>query len=166
MMKVLEAEKIQILTSRETCTMQAFKAYIKLKGIPLPVLLDTGASVSAISKDLAQKFQLKVEVNDGTRVSPLGGNLKVKVVGLVKEAPLSIQHIRILRILYVVKGIKTILILGTDWFDRYQADIRRSDNKIEITHQGEKARLNLLFKKNNDDEYEYLFSLREKGSDQ
>src|SRR6266540_1450643 len=73
-------EPLQILKRRTT---QALKAYIKLKGTPLPVLLDTGASVSAISKDLAQKLQLKVEANDGTRVSPLGGNPKVKVIGLV-----------------------------------------------------------------------------------
>ncbi len=50
--KALEAEKVQTLTSRETCTIQALKAYIKLKEIPLPILLDTGASISAISKDL------------------------------------------------------------------------------------------------------------------
>ena len=110
------------------------KAYIKLKDTPLPVLLDIGASVSAISKDLAQKLQLKVKANDGTRVLSLGGNSKVKVVGLIKEASLSVQHIRTSGTLYVVEGTETILILGTDWFDRYQANIRRSDNKIEITH--------------------------------
>ncbi len=104
-----------------------------------------------------------MEANDGTRISPLGENPKVKVVGLVKEVPLSVQHIRIPGTLYVVEGIETILILETDWFDRYQADIRRSDNKIKITHQGEKARLNLLFKKNSNDRYKYLFSLREEG---
>ncbi len=53
MMKALEAEKVQALTPRETRTTQALKAYIKLKGTPLLVLLDIGASVSAISKDLA-----------------------------------------------------------------------------------------------------------------
>ena len=68
--------------------------------------------------------------------------------------------------MYVVEDTETILILGTDWFDRYRADIRRSDNKIEITHQGEKVWLNLLFKKNSDDGYKYLFNFREEGSDQ
>src|SRR6266540_5970625 len=153
MIKALEAEKVQALTSRETRITQALKAYIKLKGTPLSVLLDIGASVSTISKDLTQKLQLKVKANNETRVSPLGGNPKVKVVDLVKETPLSVQYIRTSGTLYVVEGTETILILGTDWFDRYQADIKRSDNKIEITHQGEKARLNLLFKKNNDDGY-------------
>src|SRR6266542_6330168 len=41
-MKTLEAEKVQTLTPRETRTTQALKVYIKLKGTPLPVLLDTG----------------------------------------------------------------------------------------------------------------------------
>ena len=90
------------------------KAYIKLKGIPLPVLLYTRASVSAISKDLAQKLQLKVEANDGTRVLPLEENLKVKVIGLVREVSLLVQHIRMPGTLYVVEGTETILILGTD----------------------------------------------------
>ena len=55
-MKALETEKVQALIPRETRTTQALKAYIKLKGIPLSVLLDTEALVSAISKDLAQKL--------------------------------------------------------------------------------------------------------------
>src|SRR6266542_4568821 len=109
MMKALEVKKVQVLTPRETHITQALKAYIKLKDTPLPVLLDIGASVSAIFKDLAQKLQLKVEANDGTRVSPLVGNPKVKVVGLVKEASLSVQYIKTPGMLYVVEGTETIL---------------------------------------------------------
>ncbi len=56
MIKVLEAEKVQALISWEIRITQALKAYIKLKGTFLLVLLDTGALVSAISKDLAQKL--------------------------------------------------------------------------------------------------------------
>ncbi len=55
-----------------------------------------------------------MKANDGTKVSPLEGNPKIKVVGLVKEAPLSVQHIRTSGTLYVVKGTETILILETD----------------------------------------------------
>ena len=53
MMKALEAEKVQALTPREIHITQALKAYIKLKDTPLPVLLDTGALVLVIFKDLA-----------------------------------------------------------------------------------------------------------------
>ncbi len=90
MIKALKAEKVQILTPRKSYTTQKFKAYIKLKGTSLLVLLDIEASVSAISKDLAQKLQLKMEANDGTRVSLLGGNSKVKVVGLIREVLLLV----------------------------------------------------------------------------
>ncbi len=114
MMKALEAEKVQVLTPREICITQALKAYIKLKSTSLLVLLVTGVLVSVISKDLAQKLQLKVEANDRTRVSPLGGNSKVKVVGLVKKALLSVQHIRTSETLYMVEDTETILILGID----------------------------------------------------
>ena len=55
-----------------------------------------------------------MEANNGTRVSPLGGNPKVKVVDLIKEASLSVQHIRTPGTLYVVEGTETILILGID----------------------------------------------------
>ncbi len=53
MMKALKAEKVQALTPQETYITQALKVYIKLKGTSLPVLLDIGVLVSAISKDLA-----------------------------------------------------------------------------------------------------------------
>ena len=52
-------------------------------------------------------------------VSSLRENSKIKVVDLIREVLLSIQHIRISEILYIVKGTKTILILSIDWFDRY-----------------------------------------------
>ena len=113
-MKALEIEKVQTLTSRETRTTQALKIYIKLKGILLPILLDTEASVSAISKDLIQKLQLKMKVNDKIRVLLLGGNPKIKVVGLIRKASLLVQHIRTLRILYIIENTKIILILETN----------------------------------------------------
>src|SRR6266498_3188971 len=89
MMKVLEAEKVQVLISKKTCNTQVLKAYIKLKGILLLVLLDIRVLVLVISKDLAQKLQLKIKANDNIRVSSLERNPKVRVVGLIKEAPLS-----------------------------------------------------------------------------
>jgi len=62
---------------------------------------------------------LKVKANDDIKVLSLERNPKIKVVGLIKEALLSVQHIRISEILYAVEDTKTILILGTNWFDRY-----------------------------------------------
>jgi len=49
------------------------KAYIRIAGISLPTLIDIGASVCVISEDLVRKLELKIEVNDGIKVAPLGG---------------------------------------------------------------------------------------------
>ncbi len=78
------------------------------------IILNISVSVSAIFKNLVQKFQLKVEVNDGIRVLFLKENPKVKVVSLIKEISLSVQHIKTLGTLYMVERIKIILILGID----------------------------------------------------
>ena len=56
MIKALEVKKIQTLTPKKICIKQALKVYIKLKSISLLILLDIGTLVSAIFKDLAQKF--------------------------------------------------------------------------------------------------------------
>ncbi len=54
---------------------------------------------------------MKIESNNSTKVLLLGENLKIKVMGLVKETLLLIKT---LKILYVIKVIETILILGID----------------------------------------------------
>ncbi len=41
-------------------------------------------------------------------------NFKIKVIDLIREILLSVQYIRILKTLYVVDEIKTILILRID----------------------------------------------------
>jgi len=46
--------------------------------------------------------------------------------------------------------------------DRYQADIRRSDNVIEVRINDEKARIVLQYQHNCTGEYDYTFMINEK----
>ncbi len=66
------------------------KAYIRVVGIPLPILIDTGASVYIILEDLAKKLRLKIETNDETKVVLLGGRNKIKVIGLISNASIAV----------------------------------------------------------------------------
>ena len=125
--------------------MQPLKAYIRIAGTPLSTLIDTEASVCVISEDLAKKLRLRIEPNDGTKVAPLGGGSKVKVIGLIPNAPIAVQNLHTPGPLYVMGGTESVVILGTDWMDRYQADIRRSDNVIEVQVNNEKARIGLQY---------------------
>ncbi len=111
----------------------------------MPTLIDTGTSVCVISEDLAKKLRLRIKLNDGTKVAPLGGGSKVKVIGLIPNAPIAVQNLHTPGPLYVMGGTESVVILGTDWMDRYQADIRRSDNVIEVQVNNEKARIGLQY---------------------
>jgi len=70
--------------------MQLLKIYIRIAGTPLPTLIDTGISVYVISEDLAKKLRLKIEVNDRIKVALLGRRSKVKVIGLIPNAPIAV----------------------------------------------------------------------------
>src|SRR6266496_5288987 len=115
-MKIFEEEikPVQALTSKQQRSTQPLKAYIRIAGTPLPTLIDIRASVCVISEDLAKKLRLRIELNDGTKVVPLGGGSKVKVIGLIPNAPIAVQNLRISGLLYVIGGIESVVILGTD----------------------------------------------------
>ena len=82
-------------------------------------LIDIRASVYVISKDLAKKLKLRIELNDGTKVALLGRGSKVKVIGLIPNASIAVQNLRTSELLHVMEGTESVVILGTDWIDRY-----------------------------------------------
>src|SRR6266542_1803238 len=140
-MKIFEEEikLVQALTSKQQRSTQPLKAYIRIAEMPLPTLIDIGASVCVISEDLAKKLRLRIEPNDGTKVALLGGGSKIKVIGLIPNAPIAVQNLRTPGLLYVMGGTESVVILGTDWIDYYQANIRRSDNVMEVQVNDDKA---------------------------
>jgi len=66
------------------------KAYIKIARISLPILINTGASVCIISKDLAKKLKLKVKANNKTKIVLLSEGSKFKVIGLIPNASITV----------------------------------------------------------------------------
>src|SRR6266540_4297409 len=152
-----EIEPVQVLTPKQQRSTQPLKAYIRIAGTSLLMLIDTGASVYVISKDLAKKLRLRIEPNNRTKVAPLGGGSKVKVIGLIPNALIAVQNFRTPGPLYVMGGTKSVVILGTDWMDCYQADIRKSDNVMEVRVNDEKVRIRLQYQHNCTGEYDYTF---------
>ncbi len=109
-----EIELVQALIPKQQRSTQPLKAYIRIAGTPLPTLIDIRASVCVISEDLAKKLRLRIEPNDGTKVASLGGGSKIKVIGLILNAPIAVQNLRTLGPLYVMGGTESVVILGTD----------------------------------------------------
>ncbi len=42
-------------------------------------------------------------------------------------------------------GTESVVILGIDWMDHYQTDIRKSDNIIKVQVNNEKAKIGLQY---------------------
>ncbi len=104
-----------------------------------------GALICVISEDLNKKFKLKIEVNDGIKVASLGGENKIKVIGLISNTFIAVQNLHTSELLYIIGETELVIILKTDWMDHYQADIRRSDNIIEVQINDEKVRIRFQY---------------------
>ncbi len=96
-------------------------------------------------KDLVKKFRLKVKANDRTKIVLLKKKSKIKVIGLISNKLIAIQYLYILGSLYVIIKIELIVIFETDWINRYQADIWRSNNVIKVWINNNKARINFQY---------------------
>ncbi len=83
----------------------------------LPTLINIGASICVILKDLTKKLRLKIEANDRTKVVSLEGRSKVRVIGLIPNTSIAIQNLCISGSLYVMGEIELVIILETDWMD-------------------------------------------------
>src|SRR6266545_866316 len=100
----------------------AVRTTVRVKGIPMRAVLDTGANVSIITLPVVKKLRLTMGLLDGSKIIAVD-LIKKNVIGIVKDASLSIQDVRVPVNLLVIEAPEDNLLLGTDWMDQYQADL-------------------------------------------
>ncbi len=83
------------------------------------------------------------------------------MIGIVKDAPLSIQDIRVPVNLLVIEASEDNLLLGMDWIDRYQADLSFHKKELRFRCKGqdfitliEKSHISFTNPNHNPEEYE------------
>ena len=103
-------------------TNSAVRVTIRVKGTPIRAVLDTGANVSIITLLVVKKLRLTMGMPDGSKIIAVD-QTKKNVIGIVKDAPLSIQDARVPITLLVIEASEDNLLLETDWMNRYQADL-------------------------------------------
>ncbi len=133
------------MTSKQQKSSQLLKAYIRIAETHLSTLINIEVSVYIILKDFTKKFKLKIKANDRIKVALLKGKSKVKVIGLIPNAPITVQNPCTLELLYVIKGTESVVIFGINWIDYYQADIRRSDNIMKVRINNKKVKIGLQY---------------------
>ncbi len=100
----------------------AVRTTVRIKGTPMKAVLDTGANVSIVTLPVVKKLRLTMGMPDGSKIIAVD-QTKQNVIKIVRDAPLSIQDARVSINLLVIEAPEDNLLLGTDWMDRYQADL-------------------------------------------
>src|SRR6266496_4357930 len=100
----------------------AVRTTIRIKGTPIRAVLDTGANVSIVTLPVVKKLRLTMGIPDGSKIIAVD-QTKKNVIVIVRDVSLSIQDARVPVNLLVIEAPEDNLLLGTDWMDRYQADL-------------------------------------------
>src|SRR6266542_2284943 len=91
----------------------AVRTTIRIKGTPMKAVLDTRANVSIITLPVVKKLRLTMGLSDGSKIIAVD-QTKKNVIGIVRDAPLSIQDARVPINLLVIEAPEDNLLLGTD----------------------------------------------------
>ena len=100
----------------------AMRTTVKVKGILMKAVLDIRANVSIVTLPVVKKLRLTMGMPDGSKIIAVD-QIKKNVIGIIRDASLSIQDARVLINLLVIEASEDNLLLETDWMDRYQVDL-------------------------------------------
>ncbi len=94
----------------------AIRIIVRVKGTPMRAVLDTRANVFIVTLPIVKKLHLTIGMPDGSKIIAVD-QTKKNVIGIVRDAPLSIQDVRVPVNLLVIEASEDNLLLGTDWMD-------------------------------------------------
>ena len=114
----------------------AVRTTVRIKGTPMRAILDTGVNVSIVTLLVVKKLRLAMRMPDGSKIIAVD-QTKKNVIGIVRDAPLSIQDARVPVNLLVIKASEDNLLLRTDWMDWYQADLSFHKRELRFRSKGQ-----------------------------
>ncbi len=109
-----------------------YRSYVKLERHSLQAQWDTGAQISVCTKPLAIKLGLKwAKLKKELNMVTIDGK-KSPSIGIVKNAGLKILDVKVPINIYIVDSTKEELLLGSNWFAKYKADLILSENLLKF----------------------------------
>ncbi len=109
----------------------SIKIYTRIKGNAILAILDTGACMSVVTKPLAVTLGLKWKLSTQKDVIAVDGKSQA-AVGVVDNISVVIAKAQIFIPLQVINSASKTLLLGTDWLDKYKADVLSSIRKLRF----------------------------------
>jgi len=91
----------------------AVRTTVRIKGTPMKAVLDTRVNVSIVTLPVVKKLRLIMGMPNGSKIIAVD-QIKKNVIGIIRDAPLSIQDARVSINLLVIEAPEDNLLLGTD----------------------------------------------------
>ncbi len=119
------------------------KVFIRIKRNAILAILDMGACMSVVIKPLAVALGLKWKPSIRNDVIVVDGKPQA-AIGVVDGIPVVIAKAQTFIPLQVINLALKILLLGTDWLDKYKADVLSSIRKLRFISQGKTIEVDVV----------------------
>ncbi|OMJ23519.1 hypothetical protein AYI70_g2221 [Smittium culicis] len=98
-------------------------------------ILDTGAECSVMSESMKIEMGLEVDTNDNQIIVTADGT-RHNAYGTISGVPIKIANYSFPADILVLKAVKPMLILGTEWFSKYNAvlDLKSKELVLEANN--------------------------------
>lgn len=140
--------------SIDPVTTTALKMNIRLGNQRIKAIPDSGAALSIITTTLQKKLNLNYTPIAGQNVQAL--NSEARVIGVMEDTPIKIGQIIMKMNLRVVESPKDTLLLGMDWYQKYEVTLNTPKRMIEFTVEGTRYQTPIEF-----EQEETIFMLEE-----
>jgi hypothetical protein len=105
------------------------------------IIIDSGASTSIITQKLMKKLGYHIHEPSKVVVVTTNGS-KVKPLGIIKEFPIVINHLKIPTTVEVLESPEDLLLLGNDWLIRVGANLNWRSLKFTVNYKGRTETVN------------------------
>jgi len=100
--------------------------------------------ISVCTKSLAVKLGLKwTKLTETTNMVTVNGQ-KSLTLGIVKNAQLKIMDVLVPINIHIVDSTKEKLLIGSNWFSKYKADLILTKNKLKFEAQERKFEVKII----------------------
>src|SRR6266508_1429037 len=121
-----------------------YRSYVRLERNSIQASWDTGAQISVCTKPLAIKLGLKwIKLTEAMNMVTVNGQ-KSPTLGIVENAQLKIMDALVPINIHVVDSTKEELLIGSNWFSKYKADLILTENKLKFEAQGRKFEVKII----------------------
>ncbi len=121
-----------------------YRSYVKLERHSLQAQWDTGAQISICIKPLATKLGLKWAKPEKELNMVMIDGKKSPSIEIVENVGLKILDVKVPINIHIVDSIKEELLLGSNWFAKYKADLILSENLLKFQAEGKKFQVKIV----------------------